>query len=346
MAKLDQLPAISSETGGINIRLPQWLVRGIGVVMLGAYLGAGFGGDAVAMRPPKAPPPHVELAPEQIAENFMAENTVRIGAYCSGLLIRDATTGEAVGVETASHCGFRDATPNPIYNAPRFKGGDGKEYIVKNNVWVEEGPDSGHMKYIGQPSEIIVPADETTMSDQVLAVLPGHTPQEVLADYQKSQLNPKELEKLQSGETIYMAGFPVSQDGDGRGHQELERFNMVYAGQEETSIGSDRFDGPTVVAGVKQNENGAVCSPGASGSVGFIIQNGQPRTVGTLSGYMDLSQPGAREQVERKYPQVDWKSMTAACYFSISSPTETTKVVPDIALIPDPQVETTQQASD
>ena len=311
-------PAVDQiHEAGAARHIPQWLVRSAGMVGIGLLLVTGFNGDGSAA---------ARLTPQQIAASTIAQRVAWIDKRCSAYLLTNPSTGEVDGVETAGHCGWY--TKHRGSTAQWVEGDNGREYVVYDGKGaVEVGPDAAHLKTIGILSEVIAPSNHEPESDLVLGVLQGHTFEQVLADYAAQSMSVEELTQLAPGTSIFMGGYPAQQQETTQGVMARQEVNMSFAGIEYVTIDpATPTKGAWVWAAANPNENDAACTPGASGSEGFVIKDGRASSVGTLTAYYDLDiMAGAREHMKKLFPDINWDNYRYACGFS--------PVLPDQRLI-------------
>jgi hypothetical protein len=297
-----------------------------------------------------------------VAQEFINKNVVYMnGLNCSGSLIRNPN-GTAVGVLTASHCGLRNANtlgPDAAYFTPWIQSSNGSEYIFQNGgTTAETGSDMASMRTVDEVAQFILPPKGNKDIDQAIGVFPGHSVKEVLNSYQAKQLSADEINNLVPGEsTLYMAGWPFAQNGDGKGNKIRQQFALTYIGQQTISNAAGETEN-VVLATAERDKDGAICSAGASGSDGFILQqvaqNGhnveKVRSVGVLSVAVPLTGGGNSQQAaqaaqyyKKLYPNVNWNGVDALCGFSPNSLVKEHAVVnvaTSLNEIPNPQVTT------
>jgi hypothetical protein len=308
---------------------------------------------------PEQAPAHNQI-PEPV-QNYIDKNVVMMnGLDCSGAIIRN-TQDKAVGVLTGAHCGLRSDQSGTVEGSnesttPWILGGDGKRYVLKNGgVKAEVGYDAKNLVDVGHVTQFVVPPAGNVDMDQALGVLPGHTAQEVIDSYEKMQLSRKEIDTLIPGQsTIWMGAWPGAQNGDGEGNEVRQDFATTYIGQMTVTntIGETIH---IVLSAAYEDQDGALCSPGASGSEGLVLPQGDSstaasklRSVGSLSAawqFTDAANPSAASQTvayfQAKYPDFDWQGVGAVCGFATKAPTKEhaiVRVADSIDKIPDPQV--------
>lgn len=289
------------------------------------------------------------------AQEFANRNVVYLfGEGCSGTLIHQDGDLNAppVGVAFAKHCGLLDDTTTRAKGeAPNlFRGAGGRSYNVRQPIVAEIGVNQDNMTPIGQIAEVII--GEGNASDFVLGVLPGATAREVMRSYRQERLSDKEINELVPGEsTIYMRGWPVNQEETKPNDMTAQQFAMTYIGTLETPV-SDGEVLKLLVTAIPKSErkvDDSVCSFGASGSNGFVIQDdGQPKFIGTLSAfwgfnelyggtnYVGYDPSEYLANIRGSFPDVNWSKYAAACGFNYEIPKSTRVIdlVPDNAAIP------------
>lgn len=310
----------------------------------------------------------IEHIPSE-AQNFMEANTVYLtGIGCSGTIIREGNSfnGKPVGVAFAKHCGFIPNTPPlvPWTSAKYIVGSNHEEYTLKSTMIAETGTNSDNLSPIGEIKQVIVPEDSNISSDKAFGILPGATASQVLNSYNSESLSQNEIaSQLIPGKSmVYMRGWPTNQRNNIKGALLAQEFAMPYLG----TITSSNDTGEilpmviTAIPKIDSKTDGAVCSFGASGAGGFIIENGQPKLVGTLSAFWGLvpligsvdttiynnkTNPlYDKAYFESLFPNVDWNNYSAVCGFSYQSYNKhkVVNVVPNLGNVPghiQPQIE-------
>ena len=273
---------------------------------------------------------------------FMDANTVYMsGDGCSGTIIRDGNqiSGKPIGIAFAKHCGFIPYVPKlaPWTAANYITGSNGKEYKVNQMVFPETGTKLyQNMISLNEVKEVIVPKDNNNTIDQAFGILPGATAKEVLDKYKSESLTESEIHKnLVPGKTVvYMRGWPVNQGGNNPENLRSQEFAMVYIGLGENvnAVGEDLQFVMTAIPKVDTKVDNAVCSFGASGSGGFIMEGDKAKQIGPLSvfwgltplvGEVDnsvynnkLDPEENRLNFEQLYPNIDWSNYSAVCGFA------------------------------
>jgi len=336
------------ENGLLTSEHPQRSVRER-FIRRGAILASGLALAAAGAKPAKAEITHEAKVP-RAAQEFINQKAAFIeGLNCSGAVI-DNDKGQAVGVLTAAHCGLRyTSDSNVAYHTSWIKGGDSRYYMQKWGMRLKTGDNMKSLITVGDIKQFILPTKDNINTDQALGVLAGHTAEEVLRAYKAEQLSQKEINTLVPGETqVYFAGWPVAQNGDGEGNMIRQQFSGTFFGQQVlTSAAGETLN--VAWFAVERDSNGAVCSPGSSGSEGFILQKKsdgkiEVRSVGALSVGWDFgTYPDSKSAFEQKYGFIDWSKVDAVCGFATRS-LATTKheivnVVHDVSEIPNPQVD-------
>jgi hypothetical protein len=239
---------------------------------------------------------------------------------CSASAIRNKRN-QVIGMMTAEHCGLNQTDANSE------EGSDGQNYIVQPKPWmVYSGENLERLATVAKIDQYIVPnTRHTTSQDLVLGVAKGHTREQVLNAYEQSALSAKEIQKLKPGTTMYMAGYPTYQPVNWTDNEQRQMFAMTIIRTATVKILGDPGEPDKILkvvqAAVPTDEQGAVCSYGASGSRGFVMVDGQVRTVGVLSGFMSVDNNVPAQSAENigisKYLPADRSSTpTAVCSFA------------------------------
>jgi len=285
-------------------------------------------------------------------QSYVNKNTVYLyGDGCSGSLLRPNGNPNSapVGVTFAKHCGFvTDPTTSSNGKAPLLSSVNGSTYDVRSNIIVESGEDQDNMSPIGAITEVIT-ADGLG-NDYALGVLPGATAEEVVKAYQSEHLSSSDINNLTPGKSkIFMRGWPVNQKETTPNDMTAQQFEMTYIGKVATNVSSGQRLNLLVVAIPKgENNDSSVCSFGASGSSGIVLENGKPQIVGSLSAFWgfenlyggtDVSNynpSGDLADIKEDFPDVDWSKYVAACGFNYEIPESTTsiQIVPSSSAIP------------
>lgn len=336
-------------------------------------LGADFASAADTTMPMPQPTPEsgqpgqqqedqLEQGVPTIIQDYINSNTVVINALrCSGALIRNAQ-GVPVGALTAAHC---IDSPDADKLNPLVKGGDGNTYIVSATpITLETGIDSTNLQTVGTVQEFVIPPRGIGI-DQALALLPGSTPQEVISDYQQEELSKQERVQLkQNKTTIWVAGYPYTQNGDSAGNMILQELPTTYIGEDIIPAASGAGLEPVMAATAKTDTNGAFCSWGLSGGEGLVTQvirlaNGVKqqvvRSVGNFSifapfkglkekgGSMkSISEADALSNIpyyDATFPKANFKGVNAVCsyaYKSIGSAYQIVYTAPSLSAVPAP----------
>lgn len=295
--------------------------------------------------------PQAETLFPAVAQEYVNNNTVYMyGIGCSGSLIRlnGDPNAAPVGVSFAKHCYFlSDPETKTEGVAPSLTSFNGQEYDTFGPIVAETGSAQNDMTPVGEISQVITGNGRGT--DFALGVLPGATPGEVLYSYRKERAENSVINNLKRGETIYMKGWPVNQKEAIPSDMTAQQFSMTYIGKTETYVtNGERIN--VLVAAIPKGQykyDDSMCSYGASGSSGFILENGKPRTIGNLSVFWNLANlygetnppdnnPIANlDGLKTMFPGVDWNKYAAACGFSFQEPKSTTniQVVPNSSSI-------------
>jgi hypothetical protein len=292
-------------------------------------------------------PPVLEILPVHAVpievSNIMQQETVYLPwVGCSGALIRDEN-GKPIGVSFNEHCAMRPQ------NRERILGTDGNFYFLDQDFTVTQGDSVDKMTKVGNISQFILnPADDTTR-DEAIGVFEGHTQAEVVANLKLA--SPDQILALQKNDVMYMSGFPVDQDNN-PGPMKRQEFALSILGNglTKTTLG-ETID--VVWAAVPSTPDGAECSFGASGSMGFIMVDGKALSVGNLAAFYDLTgdTSGTPEQAQRikKILEEKWgvslDGFTTICGFAKEQPDTLISVADSIVDVPghenDPQPEAT-----
>jgi hypothetical protein len=268
------------------------------------------------------PDPNTLSIPEA-ASKYMAENTILMGGSlaCSGSLIRN-DLGESIGIVTAQHCNLTD------YQNKRHLGSDGKYYVIaENHVTANTGDVQDKLTSVGVVDKFYLPDASNTTLDLALGAFGGHNIQEVRTAYNKNRLTSAEINALKPGDTIYLSGWPIDQFNN-PGMLERQSFELKVLGVEDRFTNGYIGDVSLVWAAVLQSKKGAVCSYGNSGGEGFIIINGEPRSVGVLREFIDFTgniyaQPTTKvdpKGFEQKFNVTGLSKYSAICNFAYETP--------------------------
>ena len=230
----------------------------------------------------------VSLHPENMTVSkevkaIMDRDTVYISG-CSGSIVR-SRLGEALGIVTAEHCGYRG---NGDRANTRIIGGDGQSYILTGApIEAKTGSDVANLKSVGVIKELFVPAKNDTSLDIAFGAFSGHTSKEVAAAYNHNKLSAKGLSKLKLGDRMYISGWPVDQPNN-KGNFERQDFPLSYLGEEMvTTSGNEKIH--MIWAAVPTSKDGADCSFGNSGGKAFVIDGVHSRSVGVLAAFIDFT---------------------------------------------------------
>jgi hypothetical protein len=266
------------------------------------------------------PDPNTLTIPEA-ALKYMAENTIQLGGLgCSGSLIRN-DTGEAIGVLTAEHCNL---------NSQRYKGSDGKYYtVLQQAVTAYTGDSVDKLLPVGMIDKFYLPSVNDTAIDLAFGALRGHSSDEIRASYNKNRLTLAEIRALKPGVVVYFSGLPTDQPNSTTGVLSLESFASSMVGLDDRLTSGYLADTSMVRSAVSANKDGAVCSYGASGSVGFAMVDGTLKSLGVLHEFIDFtgnkySKPTAKVDprgFEQKFNVTGLSKYSALCGFAYEIPT-------------------------
>lgn len=219
-------------------------------------------------------------------EAIMRRDTVYLpAAGCSGFLVRQ--DDKPIGIMTAEHCSLRGNGSAPYYHK-RYIGTDNREYaIFPDGLQAATGESIRSLETVGTVHELLVPNDMDSHLDLAIGALEGHTAQEVLNVYNASKLSLTETRALTKNDVVYMSGWPASQLNR-NGSIGRQSFAGRYVGEDTqtTTIGEEL---KLHLVAVPVDQDGAVCSFGASGSQGFINKSNEAKSIGTLATFIDLT---------------------------------------------------------
>jgi hypothetical protein len=282
----------------------------------------------------------------EVVENTFIRNVVFLTNGCSGYTIRQNgdPNGTAVGVVFARHCGLIPSKENSnpsTWSTEYVSGSNGQKYVVQEPIVPQSGTALSGVQPNSAITNVLVPKENNPNSDVAVGIYPGFSAGEVWKSYLNSRATNTELEALKPGKsTIYMGGWPVNQAGNKKSEMIMQQFAMTNVGNGVvTSDTGEIFD--AVIAAIPKTEykvDQAVCSFGNSGAAGFIMENGQPKIIGPLSGFWGLtalhdyisnkvynneSSPGKNKQyLTRRFPFIDWNRFAAACALSTTNPNQ------------------------
>jgi|GEM_PF-2731708 hypothetical protein len=274
-------------------------------------------------------------------KNYMRYNTLFLpfnDSWCSAAAIRDRKQ-QIIGIMTAEHCELNTADASGIY------GSNGQEYESWTApIHVYRGENLERLKTIAEIDEFIVPDQEhTPYQDVALGVAKGSTTGQVLKAYEASRLSDTAVHNLKPGTTIYMSGYPGYQPVNWTDNIQRQTFAMTALGPatiRTTGVQQNNASGMpkrlhVLNAVVPTDEQGAVCSYGASGSEGFIMRDGQVRDIGILSGFENLT--------DNKIPDGMWMGLSKYLpYDRSSTPTAECSFSYQLGLANDVQIKTTE----
>jgi len=262
--------------------------------------------------------------PDQVRNLF--RDTVYLNELgCSGFLIRD-DHAIPIGFETAEHC-----LPHE-----RYQGSDGNTYMAQF-IGARRGDSEFALKFVDHATELVVAdaAQDSPSSDVAFGIFPGHTPEEVLKNY--NSIHDQEIGQLSVGQPVFMSGWPEFQENNPHPeNMDRQEFAGSLLGTEivNTTKGESFL---TLWAAMKNTTEGAKCSFGASGSEGFVLLQQtdadgkiyfEKRPVGTLAAFWDLESKtyGTPEQAEK---EISWaekrfstklpEGTTALCAFTVAA---------------------------
>jgi hypothetical protein len=209
------------------------------------------------------------------------------GASCSASAIRNRRH-QVIGVLTAEHCQLNYANANSIL-------GSNHEYYITQPkpVMAYSGENLERLTRVAEIDQWIVPDTEhTTTQDMAFGVAKGHTPNQVLKAYRQSALTAKAIRKLKPGTTIYMGGYPWYQPDNWTDNEQRQMFAMTVLGtatvQPVSEPGQPTKRVKVLQAAVPTDEQGAVCSQGASGSEGFVEVGNHEESIGEALAFDNL----------------------------------------------------------
>ncbi len=240
-----------------------------------AATGVTYEPAAVAPAPAENETPDDQEMPPSMPdaiERFIENNTVRLGLgqlSCSGSLIRNQE-GEPIGALTAAHC---LTSADARMANPLLRGGDGNRYMVPSGqITLGRGENTAGLEPVGDIESFVLPAP-TSNVDAAFVVRAGYTPRQILKAYRRRALTPSEARELIPNEdTIWLAGYPQIQKGDGAGNAIRQEFGTGYVGKD---ISLDLGSWQNILsATVNKNANGALCSWGISGGEGLVVRPG------------------------------------------------------------------------
>lgn len=252
----------------------------------------------------------------------MAENTVALGALgCFGAIVRNSS-GEAIGVVTAEHCDLNNS------DHPRTLEPDGRysiSFYLPINAWIGDSRTS--LKSAGVVDKFFLPSvknDQTQSLDFVFGAFENHSIQEVMDAYGFMKLPYAEVvASLKAGDLVYFSGWPADQPKNNSGSLKRQSFVSTVFGQYPISGNLG-----IVFTVVKANSDGLVCSPGASGSMGFVMREGKMRPVAVLSRGIDglhtLTSASLTNLIfsyEKQYQVSGITMYDAVCGFAFETPT-------------------------
>lgn len=293
------------------------------IALIGSVLTASGGLPAVVEAnppPPSRPEPTpterihaygAENAPiPQSIQGLMRRDTVYMaGLRCSGKALRNKD-GSIVGVLTAEHCSLRNQT------AERITGSDGLTYIVQPQpIKAKVGAHYGSLRTVAEIESYIVPKTGDTSHDIAIGVARGHSPSEAMKVYRNNALTPAELQKLKAGRTVYMASWPEYQPRNPNRLIERQAFAMKLLGLGTTDVDTGKRL-RVAWTSVESTADGASCTPGASGSEGFVMIKGKPRSIGAASVYLDLSGRQSLPLQNGSSPSLKEGNATTVCGFA------------------------------
>jgi hypothetical protein len=314
--RLDDLatPVIAEEAVGLRhngLSLPRW-ARAVGIA--GVFAVAALA--PVQDVGPVVLQQRAEAQTVRIIQLSQSIDAGRLGPFgCSTFVIRDPITEVAVGEETAEHCGLYNYSQAPSYGTPWITGSGGRKYIVSpaGELTAYIGSDSKDLKPIGVATDVLV--DPSGGNDAALVVFQGHTPTEVLRDYDEELMPETALGQLIVGKSeLYVSGWPVQQNGDAHGNPERQDFKALYLGTTTLTTQADKPEQVLLLA-FPLNADGATCTPGISGSVAFNVSTTGANAKAGIVGPVSAGWSGAylTPGVKAQYPEVDWTKYGSVC---------------------------------
>ncbi len=270
------------------------------------------------------PDPNTLTIPEA-ASKYMAENTVLLPDLgCSGSLIRNAS-GEAIGVVTAEHCRLYDTDNKRVLES------DGRYSITFTTpVDTYYGDVMNKLKNAGVVDKFFLPSINDTLGshDFAFGAFEKHSLSEVMAAYKSMQMSYTDMvSSLKLGDTVYASGWPADQPSNNTGSLKRQELVMSILREPRADITTNSpVNLEYLFAVAKSNKDGAVCSPGFSGSMGFIMQNGIPKSIGVLHAINDFRGLASDDQFlksfERGYKVTGINKYGALCSFTFQTPTK------------------------
>lgn len=277
-----------------------------------------------------------ETVPAAVSE-IMSRDTVYLPAFgCSGSLIRSAD-GTPIGFTTASHCGLiltddiNEKTYNQAIQKP-IPGIDGMDYLVfPNGLDVKTGDSQDALSTVGTYNEILVPTVGDRSTDFAIGALEGYSIQEVTAAYRANKTPQNEKAALKIGDILYSSGWPVNQPDNTSGSIRPQEFAETYLGtMSNVYFDNNQTISNLIVTVVTKNKDGAMCSPGKSGSKLFKYDStetdGRPDSaLGTLTGgHWSFGNPGFESELkifaERFNVVLNKDEVAAICMYSTKEP--------------------------
>lgn len=307
------------------------------------------------IKPSDVPPPpdsfteithNTSILPEAMRSYFKLNTAYNVLSdnICSALIVRNQA-GEPIGEQTARHC-----LPKPqldqagnktvFFNtAPLFYTGDALDLL-------QELPN--------QATSVAIPKNRT--QDTALIAFNGHTTQEVGAALQA--MTSDEIERLPIGTMLGNSGWPAIQTKN-NGPKKRQEFPLYVIGvgvEDVQNEGKIR----ALITAVPESADGAICSPGDSGSPVISLDPSQRiRSVGNMSFFLSWSpafEPDPeqaalnKEFYENKY-NVKLDGFSAICGISFGSPDVTYPVISNQSgseinepPLPSPAEDATEQA--
>lgn len=253
----------------------------------------------VVEQPPVNPepetPPNPEQSPDKEAEKLMRENAVVINfmVNCSGYLIRD-NTGKAIGAVSSEHCGLKEKVIETDSNGkPVFR--------FDEPLTVSKGDNFSAMTPVARANGVFIEnrGQSSSSFDTAIVSFEGSDPEKVYAAYKANLITDAEAASLSRGTKVYNAGYPLLNLGSNPPTRSFQIMTgeFMNPARIETALGESL---ETQMVAFNPNENGYVCAPGNSGSLGFIMipksmPDGTtklvPKYLGTDAAIHDLRPP-------------------------------------------------------
>lgn len=226
----------------------------------------------------------INLHPENLsipeeARLIMRENTLFVSSTgCSGFMVRDQYRAPA-GLITSQHCGLLSQHNNIVTDE------NGKSLAnFHAPVTAYLGNSFSDLTPAGNVEKFAISGQSEMTKDVAIGSFEGSDIQEVIEAASFSRETALGLEK---GDVVYNSGWPVHQPGNTTNSRRQE-FAMHVLGHATWQVTNGQ-ELNLVVAAVPKNEDGAICSFGDSGSVGFTVSNsGEALPIGVLGAFNDF----------------------------------------------------------